>query len=252
VTWFNFCTFAPLSNWQLKTRFLKIVFVSFIFLKGMSAFSQPARHSKKDVFHKDTVKKPAPALLMVTGDCLNGISEIILTLDSADTLATPQWVYVYLAPMGADITSLPYDSAHQYGVVNYADVLRNNNRLIINREGTLYVRTAVKGPVFSTQSNTVNVTSCSSIEFPSSFDRTRKKNYSPENMMNVQVVEFDIFDRIGNPVYSSKNNDINWDGTYPDKRPAASGVYYYNCIYIDIASDSQQRKTAAGMIELKN
>jgi len=220
-------------------------------LQGANAFAQPARKSKKHSEYTDTVKL-APATLTVTGGCLNGVSEIILTLDTADTLITPQWIYIYLTPMGTDVASLSFDSSHLYGIVNYTDIQRNKNRVLIGTQGTLYVRTAVKGPVFSAASNTINVAHCSSIEFPALFDRTLKKGYTAENMVNVQVLEFDIFDRVGNPVYSSRTNDINWDGNYPDKRPAASGVYYYNCIYIELASGNQQKKTAAGMIELKN
>lgn len=226
--------------------------VSLALLQGADAFSQPGRKPKKNVDHIDTVKKPAPARLMLTGQCLNGVSEVILTLDTADTLATPQSVYIYLTPAGTDVASLTLDSTHLYGIIEYPDIQRNNNRLLLGAQGTLYVKTAVKGRVFSTGSNIINVTQCSSIEFPSLFDRSQKKIYSPQNMVNVQVLEFDIFDRIGNPVYSSKNNDINWDGTYPDKRPAISGVYYYNCIYLDLTTANQQKKTSAGMIELKN
>ena len=50
----------------------------------------------------------------------------------------------------------------------------------------------------------------------------------------VEKIQLKIFDRWGQPVFETKDPDINWNGTYMvNKKPCSEGVYFYVC-YVDV------------------
>ncbi len=202
------------------------------------------------------IKYPSRIELTATGNCVKGTTEIFTELRITDSTVIPDRVFLYRLPdtvQEPDSTipdSVLFEKSYEYNSITV-----NKNVLYGLLPGKYYAKTmtAKQGKfIYSRPSNAVEVSFCSKIEFPPVFDRALQTLYAPGPFINVQIVEFDIFDRMGGTAYSHKNNDIVWDGNYPNKQPCATGVYYFNCSYIDLSQNDGTTKTLSGMIELKN
>jgi gliding motility-associated-like protein len=42
-----------------------------------------------------------------------------------------------------------------------------------------------------------------------------------------KLIRFEVYDKYGTQVYSASHKDFKWDGTYPNGKPAPTGVYFY-------------------------
>lgn len=202
------------------------------------------------------IKYPARIELTATGNCIKGTTEVSTELRVADSTIIPDRVFLYRLPdtMQEPDTTMS-DSVLFEKSYEYTSIINNKNVLLGLLPGKYFAKTmtAKQGKtVFSVPSNVVEVSFCSRIEFAPIFDRAEQTLYAPGPFINVQIVEFDIFDRMGGTAYSHKNNDIVWDGNYPNKQPCTAGVYYFHCSYIDLSQNDGAAKSLSGMIELKN
>lgn len=238
------------------TKARRVFILCALLLFGIAANAQRGtKHKDKKIAvpeaPKDSVATPK---IEVYTNCKQGIYGILLSQPDADTLPLPNFYSISKIPenfVGAD-TNVQYKKIET--------TIENNASsgaplLYFPPSSGKYVAKAVlfknSKNVYSGWSDTVTIMFCSKLEFPDFFNREIEKTYRPPSLINIQIVAFDIFDRKGNPVYTHKNNDINWDGNYPDKQICPTGVYYYHCEYIDLAADGE-KKSLSGMIELKN
>jgi hypothetical protein len=213
---------------------------------------------KKPVLADTVIKLPAIATLTPGNNCKKGITDILVEINPTDTsTVNPTWLYVYLVNNPFDISdsATVADTIKPYIISTISEIEKNNFRLYLDKPGLYFVKTATgtaAKPIFSKNSDTVEALFCSLIEFPTVFNRHEKKTYTPGPFINIQIREFDIFDRAGNTAYHHTNNDINWGGNYPDNKPCPAGIYYYHCSYTDLTNDSGEKKSLSGMIELKD
>jgi gliding motility-associated-like protein len=67
----------------------------------------------------------------------------------------------------------------------------------------------------------------------------------------VESIDLQIFNRWGNLVFTTKDPDINWDGTIErTNQPASDGVYYYVCDVFEITEIGTVKRTIKGSITL--
>ncbi|MGV3596257.1 MAG: gliding motility-associated C-terminal domain-containing protein [Bacteroidota bacterium] len=245
----------------IKIMQVRVLLFTLLLLITSTVMAQPrnkgSKPKKQPVIVTDSViKYPSRIELTATGNCIKGTTEVITELRVADSTITPDRVFLYRLPDTLkEIDTTVSDSALFEKSYEYASITANKNMLYGLLPGRYYAKTmtAKQGKmVFSIPSNIVEVSFCSKIEFPPIFDKTVQTLYTPGPFINVQIVEFDIFDRMGGTAYSHKNNDIVWDGNYPNKQPCAAGVYYFHCSYIDLSQNDGAAKSLSGMIELKN
>lgn len=208
---------------------------------------------KKPIVQEEPKDSVSPPLIQVYPNCQSGLYGMMISRPVNDTLMAPQYFFIYLLEGDAHTTDSNGYRETRIKLENPATV--DNPYLFFPKNKGKYVAKAAiqrnSKTVYSLWSDTVTISFCSKLEFPDVYDRSSEKTYHPPHLINIQIVAFDIFDRIGNPVYSHKSNDINWDGNYTDKQKCPAGVYYYHCEYIDLAADGE-KKSLSGMIELKN
>jgi hypothetical protein len=248
----------------LKVNIVKFWFIGVVILvQVLPALGQNTRRNTRNFQKKpipvDTViKQPATAMLTMGHDCKKGITDILVEIAPTDTATIdPTWLYIYAIDEANEVqdTAQLSDTLHPYLISTITEIEKNNYRLYLDKPGKYFVRTATGNaykPVLSKNSDTVSATFCSVIEFQSIFNRYEKRAYTPGPFINIQIQEFDIFDRMGNTAYHHKNNDISWDGNYPNHTPCPAGIYYYHCSYIDLTNDDGEKKSLSGMIELKD
>ena len=63
---------------------------------------------------------------------------------------------------------------------------------------------------------------------------------------NIELIDFKIFDRWGNLIFSSDKKDFKWDGSYKSK-PCNSGVYAY---IVEVTYSDGLSETLSGNITL--
>jgi len=65
----------------------------------------------------------------------------------------------------------------------------------------------------------------------------------------VESIDLQIFNRWGNLVFTSKDPDINWDGTFEGtNQPVSDGVYYYICDVYEISEIGTVKRTLKGSV----
>lgn len=240
---------------------VRVWLFTLLLLVASTVLAQPrnkgGKLKKQPVTVIDSVlKHPSKVELTATGNCVKGTTEITAELRLTDSTVIPDRVFFYRLPdtLQEPDSTIP-DSVLFEKSYEYNSIVGNKNVLYGLLPGRYYAKTmtAKQGKaVFSSPGNVVEVSFCSKIEFPPIFDRAEKTLYTPGPFINVQIIEFDIFDRMGETVYSRKNNDIIWDGNYPNKQSCVAGVYYFHCSYIDLSQNDGAAKSLSGMIELKN
>lgn len=237
----------------LKVKKLSVI----ILLLFCSAFVQAQGNRNKPIAQKkDSLATP---LLTLITDCSKGIHSLQILLPAPDSLTTPpQYIQLY-----SDVDTEPandsvLDASHITDTIELVqtytikDIEKTEGRLYPETEGVYYIRTAIRKAdkwEFSLYTPPVRLHYCSIVNFPSIFELSKNKAYTP-TLINIQVVEFYIFDRVGETVYTHKNNNINWNGKYPSGSECAEGIYYFHCEYIDIANEGKNQ-SVSGMIDLK-
>ncbi len=229
-----------------------------ILLICCSVFVQAQGNRNKPIAQKkDSLATPTLSLI---SDCTKGIYSLQILLPIPDSLTTPpQYIQLYsnvdideVKDTTADVNHITdtIELVHNYTI---KDIEKTEGRLYPETEGVYYIRTAIRKAdkwEFSLFTPPIRLQYCSIVDFPPVYNKNTIPKYIP-TLTNVQVIEFYIFDRVGETVYTHKNNDINWNGKYPNGNECATGIYYFHCEYIDIANGSQQQ-SISGMIDLKN
>jgi gliding motility-associated-like protein len=65
----------------------------------------------------------------------------------------------------------------------------------------------------------------------------------------VESIDLQIFNRWGTLVFTSKDPDINWDGTFEgSNQPVGDGVYYYICDVYEISEIGTVKRTLKGSV----
>lgn len=104
-------------------------------------------------------------------------------------------------------------------------------------------------------SNIVCVDNCPTYNLPNAFTPNgdgQNEIFRPLSVCFVERVEFRVFNRWGEVVFTTNDPQINWDGTNLRGEPLKEGTYYYSCRYFErrvdgIAPGPDQLK---GYIEL--
>ena len=81
-------------------------------------------------------------------------------------------------------------------------------------------------------SNLVCVDNCPLYQLPNTFTPNQDGQndlFVPYPYRFVDRVEFEVFNRWGNRVFTTSDPDLNWDGTNANDQPLAAGTYYYVC-----------------------
>lgn len=104
-------------------------------------------------------------------------------------------------------------------------------------------------------SNIVCVDNCPTYNLPNAFTPNgdgQNERFRPFSICFIERVEFRVFNRWGEVVFTTNDPEINWDGTNLQGQPLKEGTYYYSCRYFErrvdgIAPGPEQLK---GYIEL--
>jgi len=117
------------------------------------------------------------------------------------------------------ITKL-YTVSTKTGVLISQAIIGNGNMGIQNIESSMLDCTRNIKPVQSSQN-----------AFTPNNDGVNDRFY-PEELKGINNVTFKIFNRWGNLVYESNNNEQGWDGN-KDKKPNPEGVYIWSASYLE-------------------
>jgi len=98
----------------------------------------------------------------------------------------------------------------------------------------------------------INSVVCGKYHLPNVFTPNRdQKNdlFIPFPYSGVESIDLQIFNRWGNLVFSTKDPDINWDGTLEGtNQPVSDGVYYYICYVYEFTEIGTTKRTIRGSI----
>lgn len=216
----------------------------------VQAQSPNKKRSNKPELPKDSL---ASTVLSHINDCQKGITGLKIEFLQDDTLTPPQYIQLYKFIDEVEENDSTYDTIELVRIYPIQEIQKQQGVLYTETKGRFAVRAAIKKDerwVRSILSNSITISYCSIINFPPVYNKNTSPKYIP-TLTNVQVVEFNIFDRVGETVYTHKNNDISWNGKYPNGNECASGIYYFHCEYIDVANEGKQQ-SISGMIDLKN
>lgn len=201
----------------------------------------------------DTFSLEKPTIT-INSNCVFGFTTIKVETDSDDTLLAAKKVNLYKLAENIAADDSITDTLSLVRTFTMPELEKNGYIIHTNANGKFAIETILnrEGNIFTSPlSSFISVSYCSIIEFGSVFDKISSDNYKPKRLVNIQIKEFTIFDRIGETVYTHDNNTIQWDGTNLNGIECANGVYYYHCEYIDMANNGE-KKSLSGMIELKN
>lgn len=208
---------------------------------------------------KETITLPADSIVLnapevtINNNCKLGTTSLIVTL-SEDT--NYRFSHVNLYKLREDISPIDSiaDTLALIKKVRAEDLLKQGFEIIPQSEGYYTVKAIYQNETEKLESEFsvfARVTQCSELLFKSDFDKLKENYFTPSKLVNIQIKEFNIFDRVGATVYSHQNNDIAWKGTFQNGQKCPNGIYYYHCEYLDISKNGE-KKTLSGMIELKN
>ena len=82
------------------------------------------------------------------------------------------------------------------------------------------------------RSDVVCVESCAVYELPNTFTPNQdgsNDNFIPRENRFVSSVDFKVFNRWGNLLFSTTDPMLNWDGRSDDGQELSEGTYYYTC-----------------------
>lgn len=212
-----------------------------------------AQKNSKTKIATDTIPLPIPEVSIV-GDCNFGISLIEIIIDEEDSTLSSKTFTLYKHNTATTPLDSLTDTIVEISTCDFEELQKRNFQIKPTKEGVYSIKVKQrKGGIFkeSQPSKKLAISYCSAIEFFNTFDKSKVQAYTFKKLFNIQVIEFSIFDRIGETVYLYKNNNISWDGNYNSGQICPNGIYYYHCEYIDIADESK-KKSQSGMIELTN
>ncbi|MEM6395218.1 MAG: gliding motility-associated C-terminal domain-containing protein [Bacteroidota bacterium] len=104
-------------------------------------------------------------------------------------------------------------------------------------------------------SNEVCVTNCPQYELPNAFTPNgdgMNELFVPRVNCFIERVEFEVFNRWGQVVFTSEDPQLNWDGTNANGDLLASGTYYYTCLLFERRLEGvvAREEPLSGFIEL--
>ncbi len=76
--------------------------------------------------------------------------------------------------------------------------------------------------------------------------------YKPRLNLFIESVEFKVFNQWGNEVFSTKDPDINWNGTTNSGKELSDGTYYYTCLVFEkrVTGTRQAKNPLTGFIHI--
>ncbi len=219
-------------------------------------FSATVCKAQKSIDFEDETDSTIIAAPKVTvnSDCKYGIATLSLDTTLLDSSQKIKKISLYRRREDVDFSDTLADTLAKVKVLTLKELEQLNNTIIPENEGTYTLQYLVEvneNLKTSPFSKFVTLLHCSIIRFNSVFNQAQETSFTPLKLVNIQIIEFSIFDRVGETVYTHNNNTISWNGKYPNGRECSNGVYYYYCKYKDIAENSAE-KSLSGMIELKN
>ena len=104
-------------------------------------------------------------------------------------------------------------------------------------------------------SNIVCVDNCPIYELPNTFTPNgddRNDIFVPYSYCFIESVEFEVYNRWGQLVYSTTDPDLDWDGTNPEGKALAPATYYYVCRVFErrVSGIVEREEPLSGWIEL--
>jgi gliding motility-associated-like protein len=84
----------------------------------------------------------------------------------------------------------------------------------------------------SVSSNVVCVNNCPVFELPNAFTPNGDGHndlFKPFRSRFIESIDFKVFNRWGQVVFTTTDPEINWNGTNPSGKLLSDGVYYYTC-----------------------
>lgn len=234
---------------KVKRLFITTILLCFcLVLQAQHPSKQ--RHNNKPIASKDSLSS---VQLLNINECQKGITGIQIEFLKDDTLTQPQYLQLFKFNDEIDENDSTRDTISLVKIYPIQEIQKTQGVLYTETSGRFAICAAIKKDdrwVRSILSNSITIGYCSIINFPPVYNKNTSPKYIP-TLTNIQVLEFYIFDRVGETVYTHKNNDISWNGKYPNGNECATGIYYFHCEYIDIANGSKQQ-SISGMIDLKN
>jgi hypothetical protein len=231
-------------------RFRELLCFGLLLLAYCNGIAQ--KPSKTNII-ADTIPLTAP-ILSIVGGCEKGINLIEVDIDEEDTSNTFNTFILNKHLINSNPLDSLKDTVVALKVFTFDELQKRDFIIQPDKEGIYSLKVKQKkGDVLkeSPLSKMLTVHYCSALELYNFFDKSKVQAYTPKKLFNIQVLEFNVFDRIGETVYLHKNNNIFWEGNYINGQNCPNGIYYYHCEYLDIA-DGNKKKSQSGMIELKN
>ena len=104
-------------------------------------------------------------------------------------------------------------------------------------------------------SNVVCVDNCPVYELPNTFTPNgdgRNELFVPYPYCFIESVQFEVYNRWGQLIYSTENPDLEWDGTNENGKAVAPGTYYYVCKVFEqrVSGVVEREEPLTGWIEL--
>ena len=99
------------------------------------------------------------------------------------------------------------------------------------------------------------IENCPLYELPNAFtpnDNGQNDLFRPRKKRFISHVDFKVFNKWGELVFSTTDADINWDGNNLKGKELADGTYFYTCLVFEREYDGilQRDNVLSGYIEL--
>lgn len=189
-------------------------------------------------------EKPCAPVLNVQTDCENFQNVLTWENTNPDCSSDIAKYIIYYRPIQAEIF-VPLDSTQEltYTHSNQSTIAGCYTILAVDSTGNK-----------SLMSDTVCINSvvCGEYRLPNIFtpNGDQKNDFLiPFPYSGVESIDLQIFNRWGNLIFTSKDPNINWDGTIEgSNQPVSDGVYYYICYVFEIAEIGTTKRTLRGSI----
>lgn len=183
---------------------------------------------------------PCPPTLTVRNAC----DEAVSCTDENLLFNTPIWVN----PMelceetddvvGYELYYAPFEGSDFQLIASIGDsrITEYSHKPDIGIAGCYYVVALDTFENRSAPSNIVCVDNCPSYSLPNTFTPNgdgQNDLFRPYPYCFIDRVEFNVFNRWGELVFTTTNPNLDWDGANQNGKELAEGTYYYSCRYFE-------------------
>ncbi|MCX6351763.1 MAG: gliding motility-associated C-terminal domain-containing protein [Bacteroidetes bacterium] len=209
-----------------------------------AGFIDPIINHSQEVCNKplDTIAPCPPELISAISFCDSFKSNIKWLVKDTPCNADVTWYKIYFSKRRENNFQL-IDSVIGRQDSTYSDT---RNSLKLNLAGCYAIVAVDSYGNHSAQSNFLCVDNCPRYELPNVFTPGmdgQNDLYTPLNDYRfIQSIEFKIYNRWGQIVYTASDPAINWDGKeMTTKKPLPAGVYFYTCVINQLFLDSVKK-----------